>query len=220
MSALGDVQPVPELAKQIVADGYDRIAERYSAWTGPTLRGPRARYVAILQERLPEGAAVLELGCATGIPTTRELAKRFAVTGIELSPRQAALARANVPDATILHGDMTTLDLPAGSFDAVLAFYALLHVPRSQHAGLYASIARWLRPGGLFVATLTVDDDDGTVEADWLGAPMFFNGFDAATGIAQIEAAGLTILTADVLTEHEDGVPVSFLWIVAESPRS
>jgi hypothetical protein len=85
---------------------------------------------------------------------------------------------------------------------------------------LYASIARWLRPGGLFVATLTVDDDDGTVEADWLGAPMFFNGFDAATGIAQIEAAGLTILTADVLTEHEDGVPVSFLWIVAESPRS
>jgi SAM-dependent methyltransferase len=205
--------------KQIVADGYDRIAERYSAWTGTTLRGPRARYVALVQERLPEGGAVLELGCATGIPTTRELARRFAVTGVELAARQVALARANVPDATILHGDMTMLDLPSGSFDAVLAFYAISHVPRSLHASLYASIARWLRPGSLFVATLTASEDDGTVEEDWLGAPMFFNGFDAATGIAQIEAAGFTILSADVITEDEDGVPVSFLWLVAKLPQ-
>ena len=206
----------PEDAKRIVAEGYDRIAERYSAWTGTTLQGPRARYVALLRERLPDGAAVLELGCATGIPTTRELARRFKVTAVELSPRQTAMARANAPDATVIHRDMTALDLPAGSFDAVVAFYAISHVPRDKHAGLYTSIARWLRRGGLFVATLTAGDDQGTVEEDWLGAPMFFNGFDAETGIAQIEAAGFSILGAEVITQDEDGVPVSFLWVVAE----
>lgn len=204
--------------KQIVADGYDHIAERYRAWSGYELSGLRAAHLAPLWERLPAGAPVRELGCATGIPVARALASWFAVTGVDLSPRQIVLARRNVPDATFIHADMSALELAPSSFAVVAAFYALTHVPRAEHPALLAKIAEWLRPGGLFVATLGASNDPGTFEEDWLGAPMFFSGHDAATGKRLVAEAGLELLRAEEITEDEDGRPVTFLWVLAQRP--
>lgn len=63
-------------SKQVVSNGYDQIAERYRAWAGADLRGPRAHALAPIWDRVPAGAPVLELGCATGEPVTRALAGR------------------------------------------------------------------------------------------------------------------------------------------------
>lgn len=204
--------------KRLVAEGYDRIAERYRAWSGSALAGQRAWAVGVLVERLAPGAAVLELGCATGVPVARALSARFAVTGVDLSPRQVELARQNVPDAGFRCADMTALDLPPASVDGVVACYALGHVPREEHPAFFAAVARWLRPGGVFVASLPAGDDPGTVEPDWLGVPMYFSGADAETGKRAIEAAGLRLRTAESVTEDEDGVGVTFFWVVAEKP--
>lgn len=204
--------------KQVVANGYDQIAERYRAWAGEDLRGPRAHALAPIWDRVALGAPVLELGCATGEPVARALAHRFAVTGVDLSPRQIDLARRNVPKATFLCADMTALDLPRDHFAAVVAFYAILHVPREEHQALFANIAGWLRPGGLFVATFGTGDDPGTVESDWLGAPMFFSSHDAITGKQLVVDAGLEILEAEEITDDEDGTPVTFLWVLAQKP--
>ena len=76
----------------------------------------RERYTHVLLDALPAGAAVLELGCGAGIPTTQRLAARFAVTGVDISARQIALARHNVPNATFMRADMTTLDFPTRLF--------------------------------------------------------------------------------------------------------
>src|SRR5215207_9824106 len=131
-------------SKRVVADGYDRIAHRYRAWSGVELDGARARALSPIWERIPAGAPVLELGCATGEPVTRALAARFEVTGVDLSPHQIELARRGVPEATFICADMTDLALPRGHFAAVVAFYAILHVPREEHRSLLANIAGWL----------------------------------------------------------------------------
>jgi SAM-dependent methyltransferase len=204
--------------KRVVEAGYDRIAERYSEWTGETLIDERARFVSLLYESLPGGAEVLELGCATGVPTTRELVKRFSVTGVDISARSIALAKERVPEATFVQADITQLDLPPASFDAVIAFYTITHVPREEHAALLRSIATWLRPGGVFMASMGAGDDPGTVEDDWLGAPMYFSAFDAATNRRLVEDAGFELLSAEEITSDEDGVPVTFLWVVARKP--
>jgi SAM-dependent methyltransferase len=47
---------------------------------------------------------------------------------------------------------MITLSFPVASFDAVAAFYSLIHVPRDEQAGLLRAIAVWLQPGGLLIA--------------------------------------------------------------------
>ena len=142
------MEPTHVDPKQIVADGYDRIAEQYGAWASQVRQEERAKYTAVLLEKLPVGAAVLDLGCGAGLPTTHQLAERFAVTGVDLSARQVALAQHNVPTATFLHTDMTQLDFDPMSFDGVAAFYSLLHVPRHEHLGLLRKITAWLRAGG------------------------------------------------------------------------
>jgi cyclopropane fatty-acyl-phospholipid synthase-like methyltransferase len=206
--------------KRIVADGYDAIAERYLEWAGTVRVAEREKYTRLLLDRLPEGARILELGCGAGVPTTQRLAARFAVTGVDISARQIALAHAHVPAATFIETDMTTLTFPPASFDAVTAFYAITHVPREEHAALFARIATWLAPGGLFVASLSDGGSPGMVENDWLGAPTYFSGHDAATSLALLRDAGLSIEQANRETDAEFGKPTTFLWVVARKPAT
>jgi SAM-dependent methyltransferase len=205
--------------KRIVAEGYDRIAERYAAWTGAAWTGPRAHYASLLWQRLPAGAKVLELGCGTGVPATRELARRFAVTGVDSSARSIALARRNVPGAAFRHADMASLELPAASFDAVVAFYSIIHVPRHEHSRLLRDIASWLRPGGLLVATMGAGATEDGYEEDWHGAPMYWSHYDSAINMDLVRQARLDLLEATELIDDEDGVPVTFLWVVAQKPE-
>lgn len=203
--------------KALVARSYDRIAARHAAWAERTRAEERERYTALLLECVPPGAAVLELGCGAGVPTTRRLAGRCAVTAVDISAGQLELARRNVPGARFLHADMAALDFPPATFDAVAAFYSLIHVPRDEHPALLASIARWLRPGGWFVASLGARSNAAGYEDDWLGAPMYWSHFDAATNRRLIEAVGLRIVLAREETADEDGVPATFLWVVAQA---
>jgi cyclopropane fatty-acyl-phospholipid synthase-like methyltransferase len=205
-------------AKRIVAAGYDRIAARLAAWAEQTRTEERARYTTLLLEALPEGADVLELGCGNGGPTTRALAERFRLTGVDLSAEQIARARQHVPHATFIQADMTALRCAPASFDAVAAFYSIIHVPREEQPALLGQIAGWLRPGGLFAAALSARDNPEDYADDWLGAPMYWSGYDSATNRRLVEEVGLLVERAQMETADEDGVPITFLWIVARKP--
>jgi hypothetical protein len=61
---------VRDARKRIVSEGYEHAAERHAAWEQHIRVEEHARYIALL-ERLPEGAAVLELGCGNGVPVAR-----------------------------------------------------------------------------------------------------------------------------------------------------
>lgn len=204
--------------KLIVAHNYDQIAERYADWTAASRNDPRGRYMEILMAALPEGASVLELGCGSGNLTTRRLAERFVVTGVDISARQIALAQQHARNARFIHADMTTLNLPTASFDAVASFYAISHVPREEHPTLLRAVERWLRPGGVFMATMGAGPSEGEVEEDWLGAPMYFSHYDAETNRHLVQKAGMQIERASVEMTDEDGEQVPFLWIVARKP--
>jgi SAM-dependent methyltransferase len=205
--------------KQIVSTGYDAIVERYGRWALSVREEERARYTALLLERLPPGSRVLELGCGAGLPTTLCLAESFAVTGIDLSARQVERARQNVPGAAFVRADMAAIGFAPASFDAVASFYALIHLPRREQPGLLRKVATWLRPGGLLVASMGAGSVEAEVAGDWLGAPMYWSSFDAATNRRLVEEAGLRLLRAREETADEFGQPVTFLWIVAEKPE-
>ena len=197
----------------LVAAGYDRIAQRYLDWSGPS--GVRRTQLDRLLAMLRPWSDVLELGCGAGEPVTRELSYAHDVTAVDVSATQLTLAATNAPAAHLIQADMSSVHFPAESFDAVTAFYSITHVPRERHTELLEKIASWLRPGGLFVATMGANDNPSAVDDDWLGAPMYFSHFGAATNRRLVEAAGLRLEDASVIDEDEDGVPVPFLWITA-----
>jgi len=200
--------------REIVRRGYDTIAERYAAWG---IEGnPAEAFVRDLDARLPDGSDVLELGCGNGRPGAVILAARHHYNGVDISGEQLKRARRLLPNANFLEADYTELDVAHKSLDAVAAILTLTHVRRDEHAGLLVRIARWLRPGGLLLASFGTGDTLGEVEQDWLGAPMYFSGFDAATNRRLLDAAGFELIRDEVQGMVEEGHgEVRFLWVLA-----
>jgi SAM-dependent methyltransferase len=64
---------------------------------------------------------------------------------------------------------MTAVDFPPETFDVVVAFHSIIHVPRTEQPLLVRRIHRWLRPAGVFLATWTVQAWEG-VEKNWEGS--------------------------------------------------
>jgi SAM-dependent methyltransferase len=202
----------------IVEAGYDEIAQRYLEWSLEADWPGRRLYIDYLIAALPSGADVLELGCGAGVPATRALLHAgHRVTAVDISRNQLELARRNVLEAKLLKADIVELELPGAAFDGVCAFYSLTHVPRERHAELLQKILVWLRPGGLFVASFGVSDSPADVEESWLGAPMFFSHFDAATSLRLIREAGFELLRHELVPQVEHGVEGAFLWVLARS---
>jgi len=202
-------------ARRIVADGYNAIAERYFEWSDARPSATRRRWLARALDLIPPGAVVLDLGCGGGVPMTRALAVGRNVTGVDISARQIELARAAVPEAMFIQADMTTLDVRPESLDVVVAFYSLTHVPRADLPALLAAIHGWLKPGGVFIASMGAQDSPDEVEADWLGAPMFFSHYGAKRNRALVRNAGFELEEAVVEAEPEDRHDALFLWVVA-----
>jgi cyclopropane fatty-acyl-phospholipid synthase-like methyltransferase len=196
----------------LVASGYDAMADTWETWSAKVSEDPRAQWLDRLVTRLPEGARVVELGCGNGTTETRLLAERFALTGVDLSVEQLRRARERVPRASFLHADLTDVTFAESSLDAVCAFYVLNHVPRELLPELFGRVRAWLRPGGLFLATLGASDLEGW-EGEWLGVPMFFSGHGPAKNRELL--GRFELIDDEVVTIREPEGHVSFHWILA-----
>jgi len=203
--------------KEKVWAGYDALGEDYLDWASLIVDDPRDRMMAAFEARLGAGSRVLDLGCGAGVPTKR-LARRFMVTGVDGSAVQLDTARRNVPEATFVQGDLAEIDFPPATWDGVTAFYSISHVPREEHEALFGRIRTWLRPGGLFLATLGAAERPDW-EGVWLGSPMFFSSFDAETNRRLLTTAGYRLLVDEVLATNEPDGPVDFLWVLAARPE-
>lgn len=201
-------------ARQIVAEGYDRVADSYERLEEAGKEWPRLRRLRALLADLPAGVAVLDLGCGNGVPALQEIARRHAATGVDVSRVQAERARQNVPEATVLHADMVATSFEKGSFDAIVSFYAVEHVPREHHAELFRSFRCWLRPGGRLLFTV---EARGTHEAvgEWLGTPMFFSQFGPDETIELVRDAGFAVESAEIETQSEGDSEIEYVWICA-----
>jgi ubiquinone/menaquinone biosynthesis C-methylase UbiE len=205
--------------KRLVADSFDRIAERYLEWRAEQHREGAAPWVSVLKERLAPRSRVLDLGCGAGIPLTRMLAESFDVTGVDISARQVELARRNVPNAKFINADIVDADFPPASFNAAVGSYSFIHVPRGEHVALFRKIARWLKPGGLLLANFGIGNCEIDYEEDWLGVPMFWSSFDLDGERATLVAAGFETLIDRIETELEDGRPHQWLLVLARTKR-
>jgi SAM-dependent methyltransferase len=189
----------PEDQTSLVRAGYNILSRVYRADTADeATQRQYAQWLGNVRDRAPSGGDVLDLGCGNGIPAAKWLSDNgFRVTGVDLSDTMIERARELVPGAAFLRGDVTSVDevdFDAASFDAVVSFYALIHVPVTDQPGVFVRAARWLRSGGLFVATVGHTAWTGT-ESNWLdgGVPMWWSHPEAATYRAWIESAGLAI---------------------------
>ena len=204
--------------KRVIETGYDAIADRFADWQREIRGSTRLERIEELLTLLPPRPDILELGVGAGVRSTRLLAERGRLTGVDLSAEQLRRARERVPGATLLHADFTELELEPESFDAVVAAYVLNHVPQEELAPLAVRVAGWLRPGGYFLGTFGANDNRGWT-GEWLGVEMFFAGLPPDENRRLVETAGLEVLVDEIEVSIEPEGEARFQWLLARKPE-
>ncbi|HSY97803.1 MAG TPA: methyltransferase domain-containing protein, partial [Steroidobacteraceae bacterium] len=96
--------------------------------------------------RVTRGMRVLDICCGPGMLAAGALERDAEAVGLDFSAQAVELARRLVPEGRFQQGDAQALPFPAGSFDAVLCGYGIMHLP--EPAAALREMLRVLRPGG------------------------------------------------------------------------
>jgi SAM-dependent methyltransferase len=163
-------------------------------------------------DRLPAGAAVLELGCGGGRDAARMRERGFAVDATDAV--SALVKRANQAfglEARVMA--FHELDAEA-AYAGVWAHACLLHAPRAALPAVLARIHRALRAGGWFFSSYKLGDGEGR---DLLGRLHNFPSSDWL--IAAYEHAGFVIAAQETYAgKASDGTQRDWIDLIARKP--
>lgn len=143
--------------------------------------------------QLPRPARVLDLGCGSGLPTAKQLLDAgIDVVGVDESSVMLELAERQAPGGQYLHRDMREVaDL--GEFDAVVAFFAFIMLPRRDISPLLSQLRGQLRgPKLLQIAMVLGDFDEFPIS--FMGVPAVATAYPPDELARLVERAGFTIL--------------------------
>jgi len=97
------------------------------------------------------------------------------VTCIDLSPEMIKLCQQKGLSAHVM--DMTNLDFPPNTFDAVYALNSLLHIPKTEFRIVLENVGKVLKPSGVFYLGVygTDEEFEGVWEQDAYNPKHFFH---------------------------------------------
>jgi SAM-dependent methyltransferase len=191
------------VATEQTSPAFDLIGKRYDE--SFVERDVQLAEGAWLVQQLPAGARVLDLGCGSGLPTAKQLLDAgVEVVGIDESAVMLDLAGQHAPGGRYLHQDLRDLD-DLGEFDAVVAFFALLMLPRSDIPALLEKCRAHLRGPRLLLVSMVHGDFD-FFPVNFLGAPTNVSAYPPDKLRDVVAAAGFEVLDVqEVEAEAEPG---------------
>ena len=140
------------------------------------------------------GTSILDVGCGCGIPVARDLSRKFHVTGIDISKSQIKLAKRNVPGCDFFCCDILEYECNPNSYAAIVSFYTLFHIPKSNHRTIFEKFHNWLEERGVLALTVGRKDEKSYIENDFMGATMYWSNYNLEQYISMAENTGFTVL--------------------------
>ncbi|KMV15081.1 SAM-dependent methyltransferase [Mycolicibacterium conceptionense] len=177
---------------------YDLIAEAYArTFAGQFGHRPLDRAILrsfaelVLQDG---GVTVLDAGCGPGEATTELSACGLAAQGVDGSAAMVDLARQRCPELRFQTADMFALPHEAGAFDAVCAWYSIIHSPAETLPELFTEFRRVLTdPGWLLLAFQTDGETAVYDHAFGRDVDLTFLRHHVATVCAALERSGFAV---------------------------
>ncbi|MDO8943159.1 MAG: class I SAM-dependent methyltransferase [Desulfobacterales bacterium] len=142
---------------------YEHHARTY--WEGTRDHDVSQNIDALLEHiDAPPPFALLDFGCGPGRDLSTFKARGHRVTGLDGSPRLAAMARAN-SGCEVLEQSFLELDLPGSHFDGVFANAVLFHIPGQELPRILGELHATLKPGGVLFSS----NPRGSGQEGWNG---------------------------------------------------
>jgi SAM-dependent methyltransferase len=190
---------------------YDAVADAYTAHLYHELaHKPLDReWLARFARSAGQYGPICDLGCGPG-HVARYLHEQGAqVLGMDLSPRMVTLARQFADEIEFRVGNMVELAVDNEVWGGIVAFYAIIHVPRASIDTAMREFWRVLRPGGEILLAFHVGDETRHFDT-FMEQPVFldFIFYPRAWIEERLQAAGFEILES-IERDHYEGFEVA-----------
>ncbi|MUL83090.1 MULTISPECIES: class I SAM-dependent methyltransferase [unclassified Mycolicibacterium] len=181
-----------------VYDQYELIAEQYAqTFTSDFEARPFDRAVVrsfselVLQSG---GSTALDVGCGPGEATAELTECGLRAEGIDGSAAMVSIARQRWPGVPFQTADMFDLPHEAGTFDAVCAWYSIIHTPTEVLPELFTRFRRVLTDPGWLLLGFQTDAAPAVYDhAFGREVALTFLRHDADTVCTALEASGFTV---------------------------
>jgi SAM-dependent methyltransferase len=145
------------------------------------------------------------MGCGPGHVARYLQGLGAKVLGLDISPAMVEQARRLNPGIRFQVGDMLALDRANGTLAGIVAFYAIVNIPKQSLLTIFREMFRVLQAGGLLLLAFHIGDEEAHYDELW-DRPicMDFFHFQPAEIRGYLEAAGFAI---EEVNEREPYTP-------------
>lgn len=173
-----------------VIEVYQRHAMAWARLRDDTLLETRwlDRFCALF----PAAAAILDIGCGSGVPIARELIRRgFNITGLDGTPAMLAQFQRNLPGVAVISADMRHLALEQ-RFAGLLAWDSFFHLSPQDQRDMFPRFQAHAAPGAALM--FTSGDAEGEAIGELEGDPLYHGSLDPEEYRSLLTAAGFAVI--------------------------
>jgi predicted TPR repeat methyltransferase len=223
LARLGSGEATPAMSQAYVRRLFDQYAARFDtalterlAYRGPAVLREAVEQTARVAQRPLRFAAMLDLGCGTGLAGAAFAPLADRLVGVDLSPAMVAQA-----ESKQLYDHLTTGELGAflreaidkdQRYDLVVAADVFVYV--NDLAPILTMAAKVMAPGGVLAFTVETYPGEGVKLLETL---RYAHG-EPCVRRALAEANLTTASIAKAAVRSEKGVPVDSLVVAASTP--
>src|SRR3989338_1657336 len=162
------------------------------------------RWLDLLISKLNRGDKVLDLGCGNGRALKYFLDKGFQGIGIDISNKMLDMARKHVPEGKFYKKEFTEINFKSDSIDAIISFFALNHIPKSEFKKTMRRCRKVLKKDRLLLLGMVKGKSEGLFNGFYGKKLKLYGAAYAKKEITQIlKLNGFNILKTG--TEHFKG---------------
>lgn len=140
---------------------------------------------------IPDGGALLDLGCGMGEPIARYLIEAgYSLTGVDSAPSMIAMCRERFPAQTWRVADMRELAL-ARTFDGIIAWDSFFHLTPDDQRQIFPVFAAHAAPRAALM--FTSGPAHGEAIGAYQGEALYHASLDPAEYRALLTESGFTV---------------------------
>lgn len=201
--------------RNTVKEGYENADYEGKYRKDRKIRSKEEKLFEEMFDLIKNDGDILDLGCGTGLPFDKYLVDNgYSVVGVDIAEKHVEKARENVPEAEIVQGDFFDIDIEDNSLDAIVSFYAIFHIPRSEHQELFEKMNSWLKESGVILITVGSSEMDNQKE-NWGDSELVWSSYKPEKTEKLLQDSGFTVLKK----YEEDWRDEDHLWILAEKNK-
>lgn len=164
-----------------VRNDYDTIADEYALEFGQLYEDPEV--VEEFLNKLKPNSKILDLGGGTGKLTDLFIKKGHQAICYDFSKEMMRKAKEYYPNIPYILDDMLNMEIhfEKNTFDGIIAFYSLFHIPKEDLNNIFISINNLLKEDGVFCFVVQLGDGEQFIDEPYLKEEgkgiLYFNFF-------------------------------------------